>query len=540
MRSPPAPSARDSPTASGHEIVDHFTYAICSDGDLEEGISSEAASLAGALGLGKLIYLYDNNGISIEGDVSITFRENVGARFRAYGWHVLGPIDGLDVDSIEAALRQGQVERARPTLINVRTVIGYGSPNKAGTGGAHGEPLGEAEVELTRKALGWEHEPFVMPREVIRHMREAVERGRTAQSDWEHHFEAYRGKFPDEAAAFERDLSGKLADGWEAALDAVHGEFDSAVATRAAGGKALNAVAGVAYTISGGSADLSVSNLSYMHGRPLFQSDSQDGPNIPFGVREHSMGAVANGMAVHGGVTPYTATFLIFSDYMRPAIRLAALSGYPTIFVFTHDSIGLGEDGPTHQPISQLMGLRLIPNLNVIRPADAHETVEAWRAALARRDGPTVIALTRQALPLADADATRGLAKGAYVIYESAPDPEIALIATGSEVNLAVAAGKLLAEEGVKVRVVSMPSWELFEAQPKSYRDSILPPPLRKRLAVEAGTPVGWERYVGLDGDVVGMDGFGASAPGAVVYEKFGFTTDNVAKRARALLRREE
>lgn len=494
----------------GLEIVNHFTYAICSDGDLEEGVASEAASFAGALGLGKIVYLYDDNGISIEGDVSITFREDVGARFRAYGWHVVGPVDGLDTEALEAAIRAGQAEESRPTLVIVNTTIAHGSPNKAGSASAHGEPLGEEEVRLTRESLGWEHDPFVVPGNVLDHMRLALERGKSAQADW--------------AARMEP------------------------VATRAASGKALNAAASIAYTITGGSADLSGSNSSFMDGRGLFQADSpggapddfSDGANVPFGVREHSMGAVANGMAVHGGLTPYTATFLIFSDYMRPAVRLAALSGYPTIFVYTHDSIALGEDGPTHQPISQLMALRLIPNLNVIRPADAHETAEAWRAALARRDGPTAIVLTRQSLPLLDAGRSRQLARGAYPVFESGGEPEIALLATGSEVHPAIEAGRLLAEDGVAVRVISMPSWELFDAQPDDYRNSVLPPGLRLRLSIEAGAAIGWERYVGLDGDAVGMAGYGASAPGPVAYEKFGFSVEEIAGRARALLERSD
>ena len=522
----------------GLDIVDHHTYVICSDGDLEEGVSSEAASLAGALGLGKLVYLYDHNGISIDGDVSITFREDVGARFRAYGWHVVGPVDGLDTEALEAAIRAGQAEESRPTLVIVSTTIAHGSPNKAGTAAAHGEPLGDDEVRLTRESLGWDHEPFVVPDEVLDHTRLAVERGRAAQEEWTARMDEYRSRYADEAASFERDIRGGLADGWQRALDDVHAAYTEPVATRAAFGKALNAAASVAYTITGGSADLSGSNSSFMAGRGLFQAESPEGANVPFGVREHSMGAVANGMAVHGGLTPYTATFLIFSDYMRPAVRLAALSGYPTIFVYTHDSIALGEDGPTHQPISQLMGLRLIPNLTVIRPADAHETAEAWRAALARRDGPTVIVLTRQALPLLDAERSRGLSRGAYSVFESGEEPEIALLASGSEVHPTIEAGNMLADDGVAVRVISMPSWELFEAQPDEYRHSLLPPDLRVRLSVEAGTPIGWERYVGLDGDSVGMDGYGASAPGAVAYEKFGFTSQEIARRARALLER--
>lgn len=523
----------------GYDLVNHYTYAACSDGDLEEGVASEAASLAGALGLGKLIYLYDDNGISIDGDVSVTFKEDVGARFRAYGWHVAGPIDGLDLEAIESSIREGQQETERPTLILVRTTIGYGAPTMAGTAGAHGKALGADEVQGAREALGWTYGPFEVPDEVRSHMQVALDRGAEAQGKWDSLREAYRREHPEQAAAFERDLAGGLPDGWGEALDAVHGELQKPMATRVASSQAINAASKAVYAMTGGSADLASSNNSAMDERGLFQSDNPGGANIAFGIREHGMGSVANGIAVHGGFIPYTATFLIFSDYMRAPMRLAALSGYPTIFLFTHDSVALGGDGPTHQPISQLMSLRLIPNLNVIRPADPHETVEAWRMALARRDGPTALVLTRQGVPLLDAGVTTGLAKGAYILRDSGKRPDILLIATGSEVHPTLEAAKLLESEGTATRVVSMPSWELFEAQPASYREEVLPTKVRRRLAVEAGAGIGWGKYVGLEGDVVCMEGFGMSAPGDEAYTKFGFSAENIASKARKLTKGE-
>jgi transketolase len=523
----------------GLEIIDHFTYGIVSDGDLQEGIASEAASFAGAMKLGRLIYLYDDNRISIDGDTSLTFTEDVGARFRAYGWQVLGPIDGLDVDGVERALREGQADRSRPTLVIVRTTIGYGSPNKAGKASAHGEALGAGEVELARKQLGWEYPPFEVPGDVLEHMRGALSRGAESQARWERLRTAYAEAFPGDAAELARDLSADLPDGWNDALDRVHASFDRPVATRAASGRAIAAAAAVIPALTGGSADLSESTQTHVKGRPVLSASNYAGRNIHFGVREHAMGGISNGMALHGGLVPYCGTFLIFSDYMRASVRLAALGRYPVVFVYTHDSVGLGEDGPTHQPISQLMGLRAIPDLVVIRPADAHETVEAWRVALERRSGPTALALTRQALPLLDAaEARRGLRRGAYVVLDAARGPDVIVIATGSEVSVALEAGRKLQAEGVDARVVSMPSWELFEAQPPEYRETVLPNAIRKRVAIEAGTTFGWERYVGLDGAVIGMTGFGASAPGATNMQKFGFTADNVFQHAVRLARR--
>jgi transketolase len=522
----------------GLEIVDHFTYGLVSDGDLQEGIASEAASLAGTLKLGKLIYLYDDNEISIDGDTSLTFTEDVGARFRAYDWQVIGPVDGLEVDAVERAIREGQAEQSRPTLIIVRTTIGYGSPNKAGKASAHGEALGAPEVELARKALGWQYPAFEVPGDVREHMGAAISRGAQAQARWQRLLETYRREHPADAGQLERDLAGRLPEGWDHVLDKVHATFDKPVATRAASGRSIAAAAEVVPALTGGSADLAESTQTFVKGRPVLSASNYLGRNIHFGVREHAMGGICNGLALHGGLIPYCGWFLIFYDSMIASVRVAALGRYPVIFVYTHDSIGLGEDGPTHQPIAELMALRAIPDLVVIRPADAHETVEAWRVALERRDGPTALVLTRQALPLIDsAGAWRNVRRGAYTVLDPGGTPEVILIATGSEVNVAIAAGRQLQAEGIAARVVSMPSWELFEAQPAEYRESVLPNAVRKRVAVEAGTPLGWERYVGLDGAIIGMTRFGASAPGATNMQKFGFTVENVLEKARRLVR---
>ncbi len=524
----------------GHEIIDHRVYAIASDGDLMEGVACEAASLAGMLGLGKIVYLYDDNGISIEGDTDITFTEDVPARFRAYGWHVAGPVDGNDLDGIEAAIAEARAETARPSLVVVQSIIGYGSPNKANTGGVHGEPLGEDEVRLTRERLGWEHEPFVVPRDVLDHMRGAVGRGADAQRDWEARLDAYRAAYPAEAAQLEADLSGELPAGW---ADELAGLFDgdTTVSTRDAGNRVMNAIGQRVHGLTGGSADLAPSTRTLLKAHADVGLDAPVDHNMHFGLREHAMGSIANGMALHGGVIPYTATFLIFSDYMRPPMRLAALMEQRVVFVFTHDSVGLGEDGPTHQPVEQLLGLRGVPNLAVIRPADAAETAEAWKAALERRDGPTVLVLTRQGLPVLDRTEhapADGLQRGGYVLWEASADPQAILIATGSEVQIALDAAKLLDGRGVAARVVSLPSWELFDAQPADYRASVLPPSVRARVSVEAATTLGWERYVGLDGASVGVDRFGASAPYKRIYEELGLTPEHVADEAEALVRR--
>ncbi len=527
----------------GYEIVDHRTFAIISDGDLEEGVASEAASLAGTLGLGKIVYLYDDNEISIEGDTDIAFREDVAARFRAYGWHVTEPVDGNDLAAIATAIQQGVDETAKPSLVVVHTTIGYGSPNKAGTASSHGEALGEDEVELTRQALGWEHDAFEVPDDVRTNAGEAVGRGAAAESEWEARFSAYASEHPDLATRFKQDMAGELPDGWDENLNALLGTFDDPIATRAVSGKALHAIAPKLPRLIGGSADLAGSNNTMISGRGSFQPESPGGRNLHFGVREHAMGAVANGISAHGGLLPYGGTFLIFSDYMRGAVRVGALSELPAIWVWTHDSIGLGEDGPTHQPIGQLMSLRMLPNLTLIRPADADETIAAWKIAIENRHGPTALALTRQGLPsLASLGATAGavgnVERGAYIAKDSEGEPDVILIATGSEVQLALGAAAALADEGVNARVVSMPSWSLYDAQPADYRESVLPSSVRARIAVEAGIATGWERYVGLDGAVVGMTGFGASAPGAAAMTHFGFTIENVTAKAREMLGR--
>ncbi len=518
----------------GHEVVNHYVYGVVSDGDLMEGVAAEAASLAGTLGLGKLIYLYDDNGISIEGDTDIAFTEDVGARFRAYGWHVAGPLDGMDVSAVEAALREAQAERDRPSLIVARTTIGYGSPNKANTGGVHGEPLGADEVALTRKALGWPYEPFIAPQEVYDHTLLALERGAEAQADWERRMADYRAAYPVEAAQLEADLAGELPDGWADGLDGLFGPDEKPMATRDAGNRAMNAIAERVRALTGGSADLAPSTKTLLR-EPQAQDARAPSRNMHFGVREHAMGAIAGGMALHGGIIPYTATFLIFSDYMRPPMRLAALMGLRVVYVFTHDSIGLGEDGPTHQAVEQLIGLRSVPNLNVIRPADATETAMAWRAAVERTDGPTALVLTRQATPTLDRSVyppAEGVLRGAYTLWEASASPEVIIIGTGSETQVALDAARMLAERGVAARAVSMPCWELFDAQPQEYRDAALPPDVTARVSVEAGRTLGWERYVGAGGAAIGVDRYGASAPYKRIFEEYGLTAERVAQAA--------
>ena len=524
----------------GHEIVDHHVYGIVSDGDLMEGVASEAASFAGTHQLGKLIYLYDDNNISIEGNTDITFLEDVGARFRAYGWHVVGPIDGMDVPAVEAALREAQDERVRPSLIVATTTIGYGSPNKANTGGVHGAPLGTDEVALTRQTLNWPYEPFIVPQEAMDHMRLALQRGAEAQAVWEQRFAEYRDAFPAEASQLEADLSGDLPDGWADGLDGLFANEEKPLATREAGSRVMNAITESVHMLVGGSADLAPSTNTLLREYENPAGEKVAPHNMHFGVREHAMGSIAGGMALHGGVIPYTATFLIFSDYMRPPMRLAALMGLRVVYVFTHDSIGLGEDGPTHQAVEQLIGLRSVPNMVVLRPAEATETAMAWRAALERTDGPTVLVFTRQGLPVLDRSiypAADNVLRGAYALWESSENPEVILIGTGSEVSIALDAGKALAEKGIAARVVSMPSWELFDAQPKEYRDSVLPPAVTARVSVEAGRTLGWARYVGQDGVSIGVDTFGASAPYQRIYQEYGLTAEHVAEAAESLVR---
>jgi transketolase len=527
----------------GHEIIDHRTYALASDGDIMEGVQSEAASLAGHLGLHKLTVLYDDNRITIDGATALTFSEDVDKRYAAYGWQTLHVDDGNDLDAIGDALAAAGAETERPTLIRIRTHIGYGSPNRQDSEKAHGEPLGEEEVKLTKQNLGWPADAsFAVPDEVAAHLGEAVARGERLEADWQGRLAAYEDAHPRLAAELRRRLAGELPDGWDAALPA----FDAgapAMATRAASGKALNALAGRLPELVGGSADLTGSNNTLIDGEPDFGRGAYQGRNLRFGVREHGMGAMLNGMALHGGLIPYGGTFLIFSDYMRPAVRLAALMGQRVIYVYTHDSIGLGEDGPTHQPIEHLAALRAIPNLTVIRPADARETSAAWRLAVARRSGPTALVLSRQKLPIltgivAEIAGAENLARGAYILADSngGEKPEIILIATGSEVHAALLAWQRLVADGVGARLVSMPSWEVFEEQDRGYREQVLPPDVETRLAVEAASSFGWQRYVGPAGEVIAIDRFGASAPGPTNMEKFGFSPDNITARARALL----
>ena len=522
----------------GYPLMEHKVYAIVTDGDLMEGISHEAASLAGHLGLGNIIYLYDDNHISIDGPTELAFTEDRAARFAAYGWHVQ-QVDGHDRAAVAAAIRAAQAETQRPSIICCRTHIGYGSPNRQDTAKAHGEPLGEEEVRLTKQNLGWPLEPtFHIPDEALQHFRQAIPRGQQLEREWQALFERYAAAYPDQARLWQQVWSGQLPDGWEQTLPSFS-PADGAQATRVASGKVLNAVAAALPHLVGGSADLTPSNNTEIKGSGWMQPGDLSGRNIHFGVREHAMGAILNGMALHGGVIPYGGTFLVFSDYMRPAIRLAALMELPVIYVFTHDSIGLGEDGPTHQPVEHLPALRAIPHLVVIRPADANETVQAWRFALQERHRPVALLLSRQNLPVFDRSqlaSAEGLQRGAYVLADVAGTPDIILMASGSEVSLVLEAARQLAERGVRARVVSMPSWELFEEQPAEYRNQVLPPNVAARLAVEAAVPLGWERYLGTRGEVIGLNRFGASAPYQVLFQQFGFSVENVVQRALALL----
>jgi transketolase len=523
----------------GHAVVDHFTYVMLGDGDLMEGITHEAASLAGHLRLGRLIALYDDNHISIDGPTDLAFTEDRAARFAAYNWHVQ-QVDGHDRAAVAAAIRAAQAETERPSIICCRTHIGYGSPNRQDTAKVHGEPLGAEEVRLTKENLGWPPDvQFHIPDEALGHFRQAVPAGRQLQTDWQQCFQAYAAAHPDLAALWQQVWSGELPTGWDQALP-TFSAADGAEATRVASGKVLNAIAPVLPTLIGGSADLTPSNNTELKGIPWIEPGKYAGRNIHYGVREHAMGAIMNGLALHGGVIPYGGTFLVFSDYMRPAIRLAALMELPVVYVFTHDSIGLGEDGPTHQPVEHLAALRAIPHLVVIRPADANETAEAWRVALERREGPTALLLSRQKLPTFDRSVVAPAAelrRGGYILADADGTPDIILLASGSEVALAMGARERLAQEGVQARVVSMPSWELFEAQPAEYRERVLPAQVTARLAIEAGVSLGWERYVGCSNSaVVGMNRFGASAPYQVLFEQFGFTVDNITLRALKLL----
>ncbi|PMB51085.1 transketolase [Fischerella thermalis CCMEE 5201] len=521
------------------KIVDHYTYVILGDGCNMEGVSGEACSLAGHLGLGKLIALYDDNHISIDGSTDISFTEDVGKRFEAYGWHVQAVGDGdTNLEAIHKAIAAAKAVTDKPSLIKVRTTIGYGSPNKANTAGVHGAALGGDEVAATRNNLGWEHEPFVIPEDALKHFRKAVDRGAEYESQWNKTFADYKAKYPQEAAEFERQISGKLPEGWEKALP-TYEPGSKAIATRKTSEMTLNALAPVLPEMIGGSADLTHSNLTELKGAGDFQKGQYQNRNLRFGVREHGMGSICNGIALHSsGLIPYCATFLVFADYMRAAIRLSALSQAGVIYVMTHDSIGLGEDGPTHQPVETLASLRAIPNLTVIRPADGNETSGAYKVAIenANQHRPTLLALSRQNLPQLEGSSIEGVTKGAYILSDSEGTPDIILIGTGSEVPLCVDAAAKLRAEGKKVRVVSMPSWELFDAQSESYRESVLPKAVKKRLAVEAASSFGWCRYLGDQGAMISVDRFGVSAPGGVIMEKFGYTVDNVVTKAKELL----
>lgn len=547
----------------GHEIVNHYTYVIASDGDMMEGVASEACSLAGHLGLGKLIVLYLDNSVTIDGGTDLAFSENTGLRFDAYGWHVQRVLDGNDLARVEAAVEMARNETDRPSVIVCRTVIGYGSPNKAGTSKAHGEPLGEEEVELTKQNLGWPLKPkFLVPEDVRAWFQQMVPYGKGWELAWRQAVDAYTAAFPELAKTWKQAMDGELPAGWDENLPTFSPDQGD-MATRQASGVTINALSRRIPGLLGGSADLAGSNNTMVEAESNYAAGNFAGRNLHFGVREHAMASALNGMTLHGGLRPYAGTFLVFSDYMRPAIRLAALMGIAPVYVFTHDSVGLGEDGPTHQPIEHYMALRAIPNLTLIRPADAAETAEAWLAALRRTDGPVALALTRQKLPVLDREglastsgtastkslasgsglasdsglaSADGLHRGAYVLADTDGTPDVILIASGSEVHLALEAREALAGEGVAARVVSMPSWELFEAQTAEYRESVLPASVTARLAVEPGVTLGWERYVGPAGDVIGLERFGASAPYQDVFEHLGFTAENIAGRAKALV----
>ena len=520
-----------------HKLVDHFTYALVSDGDLMEGISHEAASLAGHLGLGKLVYLYDDNAITIEGGMELASSEDTSARFESYGWQVQ-KIDGHDRQAIAAALEAARAETARPSIIIAKTTIGFGSPNKSGSSGVHGSPLGDEECRLTREALGWNHPECTVPDEVRKLFLEPGTAGAEKHSAWNELFADYREKNPEKAADWDRMQAGELPAELRESLP-VFESSEGSIATRAASGKVINAIADVIPELIGGSADLAPSNNTMVKDQDSIQGDRMAARNMHFGIREHAMGAMMNGMALHGGIRPYGGTFLVFSDYMRPSVRLAALMKQPVIYIWTHDSIFLGEDGPTHQPVEHLAALRAIPNLRVFRPADANETAMAWALSLEHGSGPSAILLSRQGLPIYDDTRLgQGSERGAYVLDREEGDdgPAVILLASGSEVATAREAAGLLKEQGVATRVVSMPCWEVFEEQDKDYRESVLPRTITARVAVEAGCPFGWDRYTGQDGVVIGMNRFGASAPIKELSENFGFTAENVAAQAKTLL----
>jgi transketolase len=519
------------------ELFDYYIYGIVTDGDLMEGVASEAASLAGHLQLSHLIYLYDDNHISIDGSTDLAFTEDRASRFAAYGWHVQKVDDGNNVDAVDAAIQAAKIH-SQPSLIVCRTHIGFGAPHKQDTAKAHGEPLGDDELNAAKQNLGWPLEPrFYIPEDVLAYYRESVERGQKAEEEWQSKVDVYKTEHPDLGAELGRRLKGELPQGWEAALPTFPAD-PKGMATRASSGKVLTALSNIIPELIGGSADLTPSNNTKFDGAGEFEKDNPSGRYFHFGVREHAMGAAINGMTLHGGVIPYGGTFLIFSDYMKPAIRIAAISHIPSIFVFTHDSVGLGEDGPTHQPIEHLAALRAVPNLLLIRPADANEVVEAWKIAIKRRNGPTVLVLTRQSVPTFERPKPAAFVeKGAYILASfGKKKPDIILMASGSEVSLIYEAAKKLAEEGYSVRVVSFPTWQLFEQQSDEYKEAVLPYKAKARLAVEAGASLGWERYVGLSGKIVAIDRFGASAPYKTIFEHLGFTIENILAQAQPLL----
>lgn len=521
-------------------VVDHFTYSICGDGDLMEGVSAEAASLAGHLGLGRLIVLYDSNDISLDGELNRSFSESVEERYKAYGWQVIRVEDGNNLDEINAAVQSARQELSKPTLIEVKTTIGYGSPNKSGKSKSHGEPLGKEETILTKQVYSWEFKnAFHVPEEVYAHFNSVIaEAGAKKEAEWNATFSKYEEKYPEQAAQLKNTIEGKLTSDLEAALPKY--ELGKKIATRSSSGEAINAIANVLPNFFGGSADLAGSNKTYMNGKGDFTRESYDGRNIWFGVREFAMGAALNGMALHGGLTVFGATFFVFSDYLKPAIRLAALMNLPVTYVFTHDSIAVGEDGPTHEPVEQLASFRSMPNMNVIRPADGNESSAAWKIAVESKETPTMLVLSRQDLPVLEGTTTdvyNKVSKGAYVISPAKQDKiDVVLIAAGSEVQLAVSAQEKLAAEGISASVVSMPSMYLFEKQSEEYKQSVLPKEVTKRVAVEMGSSFGWHKYVGFEGEVIAIDTFGASAPGGLLMEKFGFTVDHVVSAAKKVL----
>ncbi|NLN42184.1 MAG: transketolase [Clostridiales bacterium] len=521
----------------GYDIVDHYTYVLAGDGCMMEGITAEAASLAGTLELDKLIVLYDSNAITIEGDTNIAFREDVGKRFEAYGWQVLKVEDGNDIDAISKAIEDAKAEKTKPSLIIITTEIGYGAPAKQGKASAHGEPLGQENLKEAKEFLGWTYEEeFFVPQEVREHMESIKQKGIEAEKAWQEKWEAYSKEYPELAKEWELWHSDELP------VDLLNDEdfwkFQGANATRSSSGEVINRLAKVLPNLIGGSADLAPSTKTLMNDRGSFSAENRTGSNLHFGVREHAMAAMANGIALHGGLRPYVATFFVFSDYMKPAMRLSALMGLPVVYVLTHDSIGVGEDGPTHEPIEHLAAARSIPNFTVFRPADSKETAAGWYAALTRKNSPTALVLSRQNLPLYEETGKEAL-KGGYILLDSEKEtPDIILMASGSEVEFVYKAHGILKEKGIDARVVSMPSFEIFDEQPEEYKEKVLPKAVRARLAVEAASSFGWHKYVGLDGDTITIDHFGASAPGKVLFEKFGFTVENVVEKAQQLVRK--